>query len=195
VLGRDAHDVVGIWQHVYDRQLVSHGLGAATCIGLSGIDMALWDIRGKATGLPLHRLLGGASRAIPAYAGGLSLGYQPPDALVAEARLHLDAGYRAVKLRIGDTVKNDVARIAAVRRAFGDDLVILTDANTGYDVAMARAAIPRFDELASAGSRNPSRRTTTAATNSRRASASCRSRPARTTTRASSSSTCSRRVP
>ncbi len=147
VLGRDAHDVVGVWQHVYDRQLVSHGLGAATCIGLSGIDMALWDIRGKATGLPLHRLLGGASRAIPAYAGGLSLGYQPPDALVAEARLHLDAGYRALKLRIGDTVKNDVARIAAVRRAFGDDLVILTDANTGYDVAMARAAIPRFDEL------------------------------------------------
>jgi len=146
-LGGNAHDVVGLWKKMYDRQLISHGLGAATCIGWSGLDMALWDIRAKAAGVPLYRLLGGASRAIPAYAGGISLGYQDPDSLVDEARMHLAAGYRAVKLRAGDTVKNDVARITAVRRAFGDDLVILTDANTGYDVSKARAALPHFDAL------------------------------------------------
>lgn len=147
VLGCEATDTVGIWKRVYDKQLASHGMGAGSSIGLSGIDMALWDIRGKAVGMPLYRLLGGADRPIPAYAGGISLGYQPPAQLVDEARLHVGHGYRAVKLRIGDTVKDDLARIEAVRRAFGDDLVILTDANTGYDVAAARAALPGLDAL------------------------------------------------
>jgi L-alanine-DL-glutamate epimerase-like enolase superfamily enzyme len=91
--------------------------------------------------------MGGASRAVPAYAGGVSLGYQPPEALVDEARVHVEAGYRAVKLRIGDSVPRDVQRIAAVRKAFGDELAILTDANTGYDVAAARAAMPHLDAL------------------------------------------------
>ena len=147
VLGMDAFDTVGVWKRVHDKQLASHGLGAGACIGLSGIDMALWDLRGKALGVPLCRLLGGAIRAVPAYAGGVSLGYQPPEALVEEARAHVEAGYRAVKLRIGDTVARDVERIAAVRKAFGDELVILTDANTGYDVAAVRAAMPRLDAL------------------------------------------------
>lgn len=147
VLGMDAFDTVGVWKRVYDKQLASHGMGAGSCIGLSGIDMALWDLRGKALGLPLCRLLGGASRAVPAYAGGVSLGYQPPAALVEEARVHVEAGYRAVKLRIGDTVSRDLERIAAVRKTFGEEMVILTDANTGYDVAAARAAMPRLDAL------------------------------------------------
>lgn len=147
VLGQDAHDVVGIWKRVYDKQLASHGMGAGSSIGLSGIDMALWDIRGKATGLPLYRLLGGADKPVPAYAGGVSLGYQPPEDLVAEARVHVERGYKAVKLRIGDTVAKDLARIEAVRRAFGDDMVILTDANTGYDVKAVRAVMPGLDAL------------------------------------------------
>ncbi|MEI7969032.1 MAG: mandelate racemase/muconate lactonizing enzyme family protein [Betaproteobacteria bacterium] len=148
VLGADATDTVGIWKRVYDRQLASHGLGAASCIGLSGIDMALWDIRAKAVGLPLHRLLGGADRPIPAYAGGISLGYQPPEALVEETHAHVARGYRAVKLRIGDSVRADLERVAAVRRAFGDDLVILTDANAAYDLGAVRTALPGLDALA-----------------------------------------------
>ncbi|MBI2218199.1 MAG: mandelate racemase/muconate lactonizing enzyme family protein [Candidatus Rokubacteria bacterium] len=145
VLGMEATDVVGVWARVYKMQLGSHGMGAATSIGLSGVDMALWDIRGKAVRWPLYRLLGGTSRPIPAYAGGVSLGYQDPTALVDEARVHIDAGYRAVKLRIGDTPSRDLERVAAVRKAFGDELAILTDANTGYTVADARRAIPGLD--------------------------------------------------
>jgi len=147
VLGMDAFDTVGVWKRVYDKQLASHGMGAASCIGLSGIDMALWDIRGKALGVPLYRLLGGANRAVPAYAGGVSLGYQSSGSLVEEARAHVEGGYRALKLRVGDTVARDVERVAAVRKAFGEELVILSDANTGYDVAAARAALPHFDAL------------------------------------------------
>jgi D-galactarolactone cycloisomerase len=65
VMGMDAFDTVGVWKRVYDKQLASHGMGAAASIGLSGIDMALWDLRGKSLGVPLCRLLGGASRPIP----------------------------------------------------------------------------------------------------------------------------------
>jgi len=145
VLGMDAADVVGVWGRIYKMQLGSHGMGAGTALAMSGIDQALWDIRGKVTGWPLYRLLGGTSRPIPAYAGGVSLGYQEPAALVDEARPLVAAGYRAVKLRVGDTPARDLERVAAVRKAFGDGLVILVDANTGYSVADARAAMPGLD--------------------------------------------------
>ncbi len=145
VLGLDAADVVGVWARVYKMQLGSHGMGAGAAIGLSGIDMALWDIRGKAVGWPLYRVLGGTARPIPAYAGGVSLGYQEPAKLVDEARALVGQGYRALKLRIGDTPERDLERVAAVRKAFGDGLVILTDANTGYTVADARRAMPGLE--------------------------------------------------
>ena len=145
VLGMDAADVTGVWSRIYKFQLGSHGMGAACAMAMSGIDMALWDIRGKAVGWPLCRRLGGSVRPVPAYAGGISLGYQPPDQLVEEARPLLAAGYRALKLRVGDTVTNDIARMTAVRAAFGDDLAILTDANTGYTVEDVRRVMPAMD--------------------------------------------------
>ena len=147
VLGMDAADAVGVWAKIYKMQLGSHGMGAGTCLAMSGIDLALWDIRGQATGMPLCRLLGGTRKAIPAYAGGVSLGYQEPAKLVDEARKSIEAGYKAIKLRVGDSPARDIERIRAVRKAFGDELVILTDANTGYSVADARAAMPAMDEL------------------------------------------------
>jgi D-galactarolactone cycloisomerase len=147
VLGMDASDVNGVWQRIYSRQLASHGIGAGCAIAMSGIDMALWDIRGKATGWPLYRLLGGASKPILAYAGGVALGWQDPSSLVDEAAAHVQAGYKALKLRLGDTVDRDVARVAAVRKAFGDGIEILTDVNAAYTLADARRAIPQLDAL------------------------------------------------
>jgi L-alanine-DL-glutamate epimerase-like enolase superfamily enzyme len=113
VVGLDATDPVGVWARVYKMQLGSHGMGAAAALGLSGIDLALWDLRGKAVGWPLYRLLGGAARPIPAYAGGVSLGWQEPAALVEEVRALLEAGFRAVKLRVGDSPARDLTRVAA----------------------------------------------------------------------------------
>ncbi len=147
VVGMDAADVVGVSHKIYRMQLASHGMGAGTCLAMSGIDMALWDIRGKAAGMPLYKLLGGSRRGIPAYAGGVSLGYQPPAQLIEELKKSLDAGYKAVKLRVGDSPKRDLERIRAVRKACSDDLVILTDANIGYSVEDARQVMPGMDEL------------------------------------------------
>jgi len=147
VLGMDADDVSGVWDKMYRFQLASHGMGAGACLAMSGIDMALWDLRGKAAGVPLYRLLGGARKGIPAYAGGVSLGYQPSAELVEEARASVAKGYRAVKLRVGDSPARDVERIRAVREAFGPELVILTDANIGYSVDDVRRVMPALDEL------------------------------------------------
>lgn len=147
VVGMDASDVVGVWDRIYWKQLASHGVGAGCAMAMSGIDLALWDIRGKAVGWPLYKLLGGSARAVPAYAGGVSLGFQDPSALIDEARPHVEAGYKAVKLRVGDTPARDLQRVKAVREALGDDIAILVDANTGYDVNDARRVMPGFDAL------------------------------------------------
>ena len=146
VLGMPADAVVDVWQRIYKMQLASHGLGAGTAIAMSGIDMALWDIKGKAVGQPLYRLLGGSNKAIPAYAGGISLGYQPPAELADEAKGMVERGYRALKLRLGDTAANDIARVIAVREALGDDIDILTDANAAYELADVRRVMPALDD-------------------------------------------------
>lgn len=141
VVGFDASDVAGVWSRIYRMQLASHGMGTATCLAMSGIDLALWDLRGKATGWPVYRLLGGKSREIPAYAGGVSLGFQDPAELCDEIRGVVVRGYKAVKLRLGDGFENDTLRIEAVRRAF-PQLTLLADANTIYTVDDVRRMMP-----------------------------------------------------
>ena len=145
VIGRDAADVVGVWQAIYARQLASHGMFSGCAMAMSGIDQALWDIRGKSVGWPLYRLLGGTSKPVPAYAGGVSLGYQAPQSLVEEAHPYVDLGYRALKLRLGDSPARDIERVEAVRKAFGSELEILTDANAAYGLADARQVMPALE--------------------------------------------------
>src|SRR4051812_8057688 len=147
IINSDPLATTAVWEKMYRYQLASHGMGAGACLAISGIDMALWDIRGKALAVPLYKLLGGTQKPIPAYAGGVSLGYQPEGQLVEEAKRSLDQGYKAVKLRVGDTPGKDTARVRAVRKAFGDGLVILTDANIGYEVEDVRQVMPALDEL------------------------------------------------
>ena len=144
-LGMDAFDVVGVWHKIYTMQLASHGMGAACAIAMSGLDMALWDIRGKAVDWSVTKLLGGSLKPINAYAGGIALGYQPPNELVLEAGNVIEGGYKALKLRLGDSPRNDIARVEAVRDALGDEIDILTDANTAYSLSDARRVMPALD--------------------------------------------------
>jgi D-galactarolactone cycloisomerase len=92
------------------------------------VEIALWDILGKVAGLPIYKLLGNAHDALPAYA---STGQNRTPAQRAEdARRMRDEGYRAIKLRIhNDTMADDIAQVAAVRNAVGDQMAIMVDAN------------------------------------------------------------------
>lgn len=146
ILPCSSSDIVGTWAKIYEWQLRSHGLGAATVMAMSGLDMALWDVKAKAAGMPLYRLLGGARKKVKAYAGGVALGWQEPSALIDEITPHIEAGYKALKLRVGDTPDRDIERTQAVRKHFGEELVIMVDGNTGYDLHAVRTVIPAFEE-------------------------------------------------
>jgi L-alanine-DL-glutamate epimerase-like enolase superfamily enzyme len=92
------------------------------------VELALWDILGKVAGLPVYRLLGGAHDTLPLYA---STGQnRTPEERADDARRLRDEGFRAIKLRIhNETLRDDIAQVAAVRRAVGDDMAIMADAN------------------------------------------------------------------
>ena len=147
LIGMKATDVIGVWKRVHRMQLSSHGVGSGASLGLSGIDMALWDIRGKAAKMPLYELLGGSKRRLPAYAGGISLGYQPKESLAEESQEYVARGYKAIKLRLGDSAKADIERVLHVRKVLGDDIDILTDANTAYTLADVRRVMPVLADI------------------------------------------------
>ena len=134
IIGADPLDSEGIWGRIYHQQIATHGLGAGSVIGLSGIDIALWDLKGKILGQPVYRLLGGARKRIRAYAGGLSLGFVALDVLEREVAGLVEQGFTAVKLRVGDHPKRDAERVGHIRRTFGDELDIAVDAATRYHV-------------------------------------------------------------
>ena len=103
---------------------------------IAGIDIALWDLKGKAAGLPVWRLLGGENRPLFTYATG---GYYRPGATDGdygeELARFLDLGYRAVKLKTGaGSVAAEAERVGAVRKALGDAPDLLLDMNAPYDL-------------------------------------------------------------
>jgi len=106
---------------------------------LSAVEMALWDVNGQALGVPVHRLLGGlAHERLPVYAsGGLD---QDEESFVRELESYLEAGFDAVKVRIGHGPRRDAAKVALARRTLGDDRQLMVDAVQGHNPNPWRAA-------------------------------------------------------
>lgn len=139
LIGRDPFDVDVIWEDLY-ATMVNRGHNRGFMLeAISAIDIALWDIIGQARGEPLHRSLGGAHRAsVPCYASSLRI--KPPDGVVKDARALVEAGFDAVKLKIGRPgrrLDDDVAAVHAVRGAIGPSVDLMVDANGAYSVADA----------------------------------------------------------
>ncbi|MDQ6618719.1 MAG: mandelate racemase/muconate lactonizing enzyme family protein [Pseudomonadota bacterium] len=140
VMGRDPFDAEVIWEALYNK-VKDYGLTGMTISAISGVDIALWDIIGKACNKPIHKLIGGAFRtSLKAYATGIY--FRDMDRLteeaVDEARRYLDQGFQAIKMKIGlGSLKKDVARIAAVREAIGPDVDLMVDANHCFNVPQA----------------------------------------------------------
>ena len=141
VLGRNPFHNEVIWEALHKQ-----GVDAAA---ISAVDIALWDIMGKALGQPICHLLGGAFRdRVQAYATGL-FRKEVPDhtrALVAEAEGYAAEGFRAMKMKVGFGPDYDIRNVAAVRRAIGDDILLAVDANCGYDRGSAIAVGQRMAE-------------------------------------------------
>ena len=148
VVGQSVFDTEGIWQRVQRRVVRSHSLSGGAVIAFSGIDMALWDLKGKVLDVPVYALLGGERKPVPTYSGSITMGFLEPSALVAEVtRIVETGGFRAVKLRVGDSPRIDLERVGAVREAFGADFTIMVDANTGYDPVDLYALLPGLGDL------------------------------------------------
>jgi len=138
LVGRDPHAVEALWGEMF-RGLNFFGQAGVTIIAMTPVDVACWDLIGKAAGQPLARLFGGAGRTkVPAYAsGGLWLSSSQEE-LQAEARAFVAQGFRRVKLRLGSArIADDIARVEAVRAAIGPEIGLMVDANQGFERAHA----------------------------------------------------------
>lgn len=140
IIGKDPFANAVIWDFLYNRTR-DQGRKGLSISALSAVDIALWDIKGKALGLPVSKLLGGAYRnKARVYATGL---YEPqyvPDvekALIEEALGYKKAGFSAMKLKIGYGIETDMRLVRAVRGAIGDSLFLMVDANHAYNAAEA----------------------------------------------------------
>jgi D-galactarolactone cycloisomerase len=139
LIGEDPLRTDHLWQLIYAR-LRDHGQKGVVIQGLSGIDIALWDIKGKHFGVPCYRLLGGPLRTeVKAYATGLyrRKSGNPAVYLAEEAAAYVAAGFSAVKLKVGFGVEEDATMTRAVRHAIGDDIALMVDANHAYDAIAA----------------------------------------------------------
>jgi len=137
--GEDERDVTRLWQKVARHPPLQWiGRAGIAHLALGAVDVALWDLKAQAAGLPLWKLLGGATtERLTAYntdIGWLSL---PDEDLVAGARRAVEEeGFRGIKVKVGSaSVGRDIARLTAVRRAIGEGITMATDANGRWDLA------------------------------------------------------------
>ena len=148
LIGADPLRTEYLWREIYAR-LRDHGQKGVVIEGLSGIDIALWDIKGKHFGVPVHRLLGGPLRSeVRAYATGLyrRKSGDPLKYLAEEAAGYVAEGFAAVKLKVGFGVEEDAAVTRAVRTAIGPDAGLMVDANHAYDAPAAIRLGRRIEE-------------------------------------------------
>ena len=141
VIGNDPFDTEVIWQKLYNT-LRDHGQKGLSVEAISAIDIALWDIKAKAAARPLYKLLGGAfrERVIP-YATGLyrSESEGERQKLINEVENYLNAGFKAIKVKIGFGLEYDVDIVKTIRDTFGYSYKMMVDPNHAYNASTAIA--------------------------------------------------------
>lgn len=147
VVRRDPRDTETLWHFLFARSL-DYGQKGTMVAAISALDIAFWDIKAQAAGVPLYRLLGGAEvEAVPCYATGFY--FSEGDCLrkfAEEAERYLADGFTAVKMKVGLGVERDVPLVAGVRRAIGPATRLMIDANHAYTAVEAIALGRRVEE-------------------------------------------------
>ncbi|MFD3562935.1 mandelate racemase/muconate lactonizing enzyme family protein [Streptomyces sp. NPDC058686] len=147
LLGASSEDILGTWNRLY--WLPTHWIGRAGPVhmALGMVDIALWDLAAQRAGVPLWRLLGGSAEPVEAYntdAGWLN---SPVGELIRGLTALVDQGWRRVKVKVGKADWcEDAARLRAVRRALGDDVTLMCDANQRWDLSTAHRIMPVLEE-------------------------------------------------
>lgn len=143
VLGRSPHDVERIYEDLYDLQRVRGHFGGYTLDAIAGLDIALWDLRGKLLGQPVWQLLGGLRRQrLPVYVSGLPGASTEERAALAKS--WIDRGFSALKFAAAVASTGEVAEIEAIRTQVGPSPKILVDLHWRYS---ALEAIQLIDKL------------------------------------------------
>jgi L-alanine-DL-glutamate epimerase-like enolase superfamily enzyme len=137
----------GIFTQKTAASLRSFGTGGFAAMACAGIEEALLDLRAKAVGLNVSRLLGSCRTTIPAYNSGDLWVSLSIDQLQASAQRHLDAGFRAMKMRLTGRVETDLPRVRAVREVIGPSIQLMADANQKMTVADAIRLGRRLEEF------------------------------------------------
>ncbi|MGI9658687.1 MAG: mandelate racemase/muconate lactonizing enzyme family protein [Gaiellaceae bacterium] len=144
LVGKDPRDAAALWQEMF---LSTHmwGRRGVETYALSGVDIALWDLLGKIAGMPLYQLLGAAKHRVRAYcAPSLKSRHET----IKEA-VHFveDQGYTAIKLRVGWEAREALELVRGARKAIGDDIELMVDANEGYSRRAAVELAKAFEQL------------------------------------------------
>jgi D-galactarolactone cycloisomerase len=139
IIGRDPLDSSVIWESLYNK-FRDHSPRGNAIEAISAIDIALWDIKGKAMGVPIYKLLGGATREkVTPYATGLYRRTIPSNVneLVNEAIEYVKQGFSAIKIKIGFGIEDDVNCVREIRKTVGDKVKLMVDANHAYNASNA----------------------------------------------------------
>ncbi len=167
VLGRDPFRIEELWTAMYDHSFWAKGGGTIVFAGISAIEQALWDIKGKALGVPVYELLGGRMRdQVRVYANGWSYKCVTPDDYARAAQQPISEGYTALKCyplavpndnggirhvsrRCVDRAFADLAfeKVKAVRQAFGAEVDIMADLSGGLTTDESIRLCRRLEEL------------------------------------------------
>jgi D-arabinonate dehydratase len=146
LLGQNPLDVERLWHMLWVPKLV--GRRGLTTRAISALDIAFWDLRAKAAGMPLYKLLGGFRDRVPTYiAGGYYEDGKGLAELSQEMRDNVAMGARAIKMKVGAlSIREDVERVRVVREAIGPDVKLMVDANCAYKLYEAIQIAKRMEE-------------------------------------------------
>lgn len=146
LIGQDPRANERLWEMLWSDCHFA-GPGGLTTLAIATVDIALWDIKAKAAGEPLHRLLGGGRSEVPVYASAVNL-HLSKDALLAQVEEHLSLGYSSFKLKIGrNNVDDDIDRCRSVRKLIGNQRALMLDVNQKWRAAEAVQRCRAFAEV------------------------------------------------
>jgi L-alanine-DL-glutamate epimerase-like enolase superfamily enzyme len=145
VIGEDPLDHERLAARAYWR-LQTVGRRGLVAQAYSAVDLALWDLKGKAANLPLYKLLGGARDSAPAYASDSGWLWMGPEEILDASRPYLEQGLLGIKVKVGADPEADAERLSQIREGLGDDAWLAVDANERYDYATALAMGHYFEE-------------------------------------------------